>query len=86
LPLALNAMGVVLARQGDYSRAVDAWKRAVESDPRQYDALLNIGRVEGRRGNAAEARAALMRFIKTAPAERYAADIAAAKQALTVLP
>lgn len=86
LPLALNAMGVVFARQGDYSRAVDAWKRAVDSDPRQYDALLNIGRVEGRRGNAAEARAALTRFIKTAPAERYAADIAAARQALTVLP
>ncbi|MDQ6800295.1 MAG: sulfatase-like hydrolase/transferase [Acidobacteriota bacterium] len=86
LPLALNAMGVVFARQGDFTRAVDAWKRAVDNDSRQYDALLNIGRIEGRRGNAAEARAALTRFIKTAPAERYAADIAAAKQALTVLP
>ena len=85
LPLALNAIGVVFARQGDFGRAVDAWKRAVDNDPRQYDALLNIGRVEGRMGNAAEARAALTRFINTAPPARYAADIAAAKQALDVL-
>ncbi|PYQ51474.1 MAG: hypothetical protein DMF59_07735 [Acidobacteria bacterium] len=86
LPLALNAMGVVYARQGDEARAVDSWRRAVDVDPRQYDALLNIGRVEGHRGNAAAARAALTQFIKTAPPERYAADIAAARQALTVLP
>ena len=79
-------MGVVYARQGDEARAVDSWRRAVDVDPRQYDALLNIGRVEGHRGNAAAARAALTQFIKTAPPERYAADIAAARQALTVLP
>jgi arylsulfatase A-like enzyme/cytochrome c-type biogenesis protein CcmH/NrfG len=86
LPLALNAMGVVLMRSGDPTRAVEMWKRAVEIDPRQYDALLNIGRVEGHLGNAAAAREALTRFINTAPADRYAADIAAARQALTVLP
>ncbi len=86
LPLALNAMGVVLVHQGDEVRAVESWKRAVDVDPRQYDALLNIGRVEGHLGHAAEARAALTLFIRTAPAERYAADIAAARQALTVLP
>ena len=86
LPLALNTLGVVYARQGDFSRAVDAWNRAVDIDPRQYDALYNIGRVQGRAGHSAEARAALTRFVKTAPKERYAADIAAARQALTALP
>jgi arylsulfatase A-like enzyme/Flp pilus assembly protein TadD len=86
LPLALNTLGVVYARQGDFARAVDAWNRAVDIDPRQYDALYNIGLVQGRAGHSAEARAALMRFVKTAPKERYAADIAAARQALTVLP
>ena len=86
LPLALNAMGVVYVREGDEARAVESWKRAVEVDPRQYDALLNIGRVEGHRGHPAEARAALTQFIRTAPPERYAADIAAARQALTILP
>ena len=86
LPLALNTMGVVYARQGDFQNAVASWQRAVEVDPRQYDALYNIGLVEGRAGHSAEARAALTQFVNTAPKERYAADIAAARQALQQLP
>ena len=86
LPLALNTMGVVYARQGDFQQAVSSWQRAVEVDPRQYDALYNIGLVEGRAGHSAEARAALTQFVNTAPKERYAADIAAARQALQQLP
>lgn len=86
LPLALNAMGVVSARQNDFPKAVEYWNRAVAIDPRQYDALLNIGRVEGHAGHTAEARAALERFVRTAPRERYAAEIAAARQALNSLP
>jgi arylsulfatase A-like enzyme/cytochrome c-type biogenesis protein CcmH/NrfG len=85
LPLALNTLGVVYARQGDFARAVEMWNRAVDVDPRQYDALFNIGLVEGRAGHSAKARTALTRFVNTAPKERYAADIAAARQALTAL-
>ena len=85
LPLALNTLGVVYARQGDYARAVDSWNRAVAIDPRQYDALFNAGLVEGRAGHANEAKAALSRFVATAPKDRYAADIATAKQALGAL-
>lgn len=85
LPLALNTLGVVFARQGDSARAVESWKRAVAVDPRQYDALYNIGLVEGRAGHVAEAREALSRFVATAPKERYAADIATARQALASL-
>jgi arylsulfatase A-like enzyme/Tfp pilus assembly protein PilF len=86
LPMALNTLGVVYARAGDYPRAIRSWQRAVDIDPRQYDALYNIGFVEGRAGHLAEARAALTRFMKTAPRERYAADIATAKKALASLP
>ncbi|HSP33899.1 MAG TPA: tetratricopeptide repeat protein, partial [Thermoanaerobaculia bacterium] len=85
LPLALNTLGVVFAQQGDYARAVDAWNRAVAVDPRQYDALFNIGLVEGRAGHREEARKALAQFVATAPAARYAADIATARQALQSL-
>lgn len=85
LPLALNTMGVVYARQNDFAHAVEMWNRAVEVDPRQYDALFNVGLIEARAGNAADARAALQRFIDTAPPQRYAADIAAARQALASL-
>ena len=86
LPLALNAMGVVAARQNDLAKAVDDWNQAVSIDPHQYDALLNIGRVEGHAGHFAEARSALEKFVRTAPKDRYAADIEAARRALASLP
>jgi len=85
LPLALNTLGVVDARDNDFAHAVESWNKAVAIDPRQYDALFNIGLVERRAGHQAEARAALTRFIKTAPRDRYAADIAIARQALAGL-
>jgi len=85
LPLALNTLGVVYAKQGEFARAVDSWNRAVAIDPRQYDALFNIGLVEGRSGHRPEARKALQQFVTTAPAARYAADIATAKRALAEL-
>jgi regulator of sirC expression with transglutaminase-like and TPR domain len=83
--MALNTLGVVYARENDYARAVRSWQSAVDIDPRQYDALYNIGFVEGRAGHVAEARTALTRFVKSAPKERYAADIAKARQALASL-
>ena len=86
LPLALNAMGVVYARQNDDARAIASWQQAMEVDPHQYDALLNIGRLQGHLGRYAEARKALTRFVNNAPKERYATDIAAARQALATLP
>jgi len=85
LPLALNTLGVVDARSGDFGGAVDLWRRAVEIDPHQYDALFNMGLVQARTGHTAEARSALQAFVKTAPRDRYAADIAAARQALAAL-
>ncbi|MGA8809597.1 MAG: tetratricopeptide repeat protein, partial [Thermoanaerobaculia bacterium] len=85
LPLALNTLGVVYARQGDYAHAVDSWNRAVAIDPRQYDALFNAGLVEGRAGHLNEAKSALSRFVATAPKDRYGADIVTARQALQSL-
>jgi arylsulfatase A-like enzyme/Flp pilus assembly protein TadD len=85
LPLALNTMGVVYARENDFARAVESWKQAVALDPAQYDALYNIGLVQARAGHREEARAALERFARTAPPQRYAADIANARRALAAL-
>jgi arylsulfatase A-like enzyme/Flp pilus assembly protein TadD len=85
LPLALNTMGVVHARANDFPSAVESWKRAVALDPSQYDALYNIGLVQLRAGNRADARNALERFARTAPPQRYAAEIANARQALSSL-
>jgi arylsulfatase A-like enzyme/Tfp pilus assembly protein PilF len=85
LPLALNTMGVLYARQGDDARAVDHWRRAVDIDPRQYDALYNIGLVLMRAGNREDARRALERYVRTAPPQRYGAEIANARRALAAL-
>jgi tetratricopeptide (TPR) repeat protein len=82
LPLALNTLGVVYARSNDFTRAVESWNRAVQVDPRQYDALYNIAMVESRVGHREEARRAFTQFIETAPKSSYGPDIAAARQAL----
>ncbi len=86
MPLALNSMGVVYARRNDLPRALESWKRAVAVDPKQYDALFNIGLVAGNAGRYDESRQALEQFVKTAPKERYAQDIARARSALQALP
>lgn len=86
LPLALNTMGVVYARENDLPNAVQAWKRAVAVDPTQYDALYNIGLVQLRAGQAQDARQALQTFVRTAPPQRYAAELANARRALATLP
>lgn len=83
LPLALNSLGVVYARRNDFPRALDAWQRAVRLDPRQFDALFNLGVVAAQTGRRDEARRALSQFVKTAPPQRYAADITKARQALS---
>jgi len=85
MPLALNTLGVVYARQNDFTRAVQSWQLAVLADPRQYDALFNIGLVAARSGHPDQARKALDQFVRTAPPERYARDIATARQALSQL-
>jgi tetratricopeptide (TPR) repeat protein len=76
---------VALARLGDDRGAIDAWKRAVALDPGLYDALFNLGLTAGRAGMRREARDALERFVATAPAVSYRADIARARGLLKVL-
>jgi arylsulfatase A-like enzyme/Tfp pilus assembly protein PilF len=85
LPLALNSMGVVYARRNELPQAVEWWKRAVAVDPKQYDALYNIGLIQAQAGNREDARAALEHFTRTAPPQRYAAELANARRALAAL-
>ncbi len=84
-PRALNALGVVWSRLGQPAQAVDAWERCVKADPQQYDALYNLGRVAGQMGDWKRARAALERFVETAPPSRYRKDIAEVKTVLAAM-
>jgi len=69
--------GLGAARIGtDPAAAIDAWRRAVELEPRNYDLLFNLTVTLRDRGRAAEARPYAERFVREAPPQRYAHDIA----------
>ncbi len=80
-----TAWASLLARLQDERGAIEAWDRAVELDPGLYDALFNIGLTAGKNGMRREARAALERFVATAPPGAYRADIARARGLLKML-
>lgn len=86
LPISWNTLGVALYRTTGPDAALQAWERSVTLDPRQYDALFNIGLVAAQAGRSAQARRALTRFVATAPPARFASDIQKARQILAQLP
>jgi arylsulfatase A-like enzyme/Tfp pilus assembly protein PilF len=56
--------------------AIEDLKRALDLDPRLYDALYNLGMALDSAGRRDEALPIIERFIREAPPQRYAADIA----------
>lgn len=80
LPVSWNTLGVVRYQQHDAAGALAAWQKAVALDPRQYDALFNLGLVAAETGRHDEAREALRRFLATAPAERFGPDLEKARR------
>ena len=60
----------------DGARATAAWQRAVAIEPRNYDALFNLGIVLSERPAPQEALPYLKRFVAEAPRDRYSRDIA----------
>lgn len=86
LPFAWNTLGVALYRLEGPEPAIAAWEKAVALDPRQYDALYNLGLVAAATGAHDTARRALERYVATAPPERFAAEIARARDLLQEIP
>ena len=86
LPISWNTLGVALYQTGDAAGALAAWQRAVTIDPRQFDALFNLGLAALEAKQLQVARQALRQFVATAPPQRFAADIARAKQLLASVP
>jgi Flp pilus assembly protein TadD len=85
LPIAWNTLGVALYRLEGPAAALDAWQRSVALDGTQYDALYNLGLVAAEAGRPAEARQALLRFVQTAPRQRWGTEIGKAQQLLARL-
>jgi arylsulfatase A-like enzyme/tetratricopeptide (TPR) repeat protein len=85
LPRAWNGRGVALKESGRPEEAIQAWKRAVELDPEQFDALFNLGVVALERRDKDLARSSLSQFVDRAPPARFGPDIARARGMLAQL-
>ncbi len=79
LARAHNALGVIEAETGRPAAAIERWQETVRLDPRDFDALFNLGLLLRKQGRALEARAVLERFAREAPPALYAADIRRAR-------
>jgi len=82
LPRGWNGRGAALEQMGRHAEAIESWKRAIELDPQQFEALLNLGTVAMKHGDPGLGRQALARFAATAPPALFAADIARARRLL----
>jgi arylsulfatase A-like enzyme len=82
LPIAWNTLGVAIFDLEGPDAALSAWRKAYELDPRQYNALFNTGLVAAKLGRLDEARQALGQFARTAPPQRFGADIQKAQAIL----
>jgi tetratricopeptide (TPR) repeat protein len=85
LPIAWNTLGVALYQMEGPPAALDAWQRSVALDGTQYDALYNLGLVAAEAGRPEQSRQALLRFVQTAPPQRWSAEIRKARQLLARL-
>lgn len=85
LDQAWNYLGAARFNLGDPAGAVTAWKRSVELEPANFDALYNLALVAADLGDVDTARRALSRFIAEAPPARYGPDVATARRRLASL-
>lgn len=82
---AWSYLGSALFNLGEREEGLEAWRKAVEIDPRDFDALYNIALTAAGLGHPDVAREALERFLREAPRERYAADLAEVRELLAGL-
>ena len=78
---AWNALGAALV-QTDARAASDAWRHAERLLPADYDLLFNLAMVLAEGDTPADAIPYLQRFVRDAPRDRYASDVARAQAAL----
>jgi tetratricopeptide (TPR) repeat protein len=76
LPDAYTTLGVVQSSLGRKNDAIGSWKRAVELDDSQFNALYNLWYELMSAGRRDEAVAYGRRFVATAPPAFFAPDIA----------
>ena len=73
---------MVLAKTGRGPEAVEAWKRAVELEPTEFDALYNLTIELLAEGRMDEARKFGVRYLASAPPALYANNLAHVRKLL----
>jgi Flp pilus assembly protein TadD len=81
-PKTLTELGMAEAALGDGAAASESWTKALELDPKQYDALYNLALLELKNGRTHEGWALLERFAASAPRDRYARELGEARRLL----
>jgi tetratricopeptide (TPR) repeat protein len=72
---ACTGLGAVLAQRGDRAGAIDAWSRAVQLNPSDFDALFNLATEFINANRAADARPYVEQFVQAAPRADYGPEI-----------
>jgi arylsulfatase A-like enzyme/Flp pilus assembly protein TadD len=75
-----SSLGVLAAEEGHQDEAVAHWRRAVAIDPAEYGKLLAFGLSLARNGRNDAARPFVQLFADQAPAARYSAEVARARE------
>ncbi len=68
---AYNGLGLVAVQRGDADAAQLNFKKAIDSDPEQFEALLNLGVLYQRTGHKEQALYYLRMFLEKAPRSEY---------------
>jgi arylsulfatase A-like enzyme/Flp pilus assembly protein TadD len=66
-----TTLGVILAQTNRRPAAIDSWKRAVQLDPAEFDAMYNLVILLVEAGRIDEARPLARQFVTTAPPAFY---------------
>ncbi len=79
---AWNGLGVIAARSGRASKAVEAWQQVLELDPNKVDTLYNLGMLLLEKQGLSAARPHLESFLKRAPQDIYDRDLERVREIL----
>jgi tetratricopeptide (TPR) repeat protein len=75
-----NGLAIVAAARGRYDDAIDHWKHALATDPNDYQTLYNLGDLLVRVGRAKDARPYWERYVRAAPPNLEARDVARVRE------
>ncbi len=82
---AYNGVGLVAIRRGDGDAARTNFQKAVELDPGQYEAILNLGVLYQKTGHRQEALRYLQMFYQRAPHQDYGNVLPQVRDAIEAL-